>query len=105
MEAVQLAGMGHYVEREVQGTPPDVLDVGVAQLRVDAEHALAKNFGAAANGAAGFREEGGASSEEQAAVGREAVIVEVILGVEDHAIARAELNGEFFGQNFRDDDV
>jgi len=51
----------------------------VAQLRVDGEHAAAEDFGAAANGGAGFGEEGGASAEEHAAVRREAVIVEIFL--------------------------
>src|SRR5882757_2351227 len=105
METIELAGVGHYVEGEIEGAAPDVFDLCVAQLRVDGDHAAAEDFGAAADGGAGFGEEGGASAEEHAAVRREAVVVEIIFGVEDHAIARAEFGGDFFGQNFRDDDV
>jgi len=93
MEAVELAGVGHYVEGEIEGAAPDISDFGVAQLRIDGKHAAAEDFSAAANGAAGFGEEGGASAEEHAAVGRQAVVVEIIFGVEDHAIARTELGG------------
>src|SRR5713226_5001126 len=105
MDAVELAGVGHYVEGEIEGAAPDVFDFGVAQLRVDGEHTAAEDFGAAADGAAGFGEEGGASAEEHATVGREAIVVQIVFGVEDHAIARAKFGGEFFGQDFGDDDV
>src|SRR6266403_1203464 len=105
MEAVELAGVGHYVEGEIEGAAPDVFDFGGAQLRVNGEHTAAEDFSAAADGAAGFGEEGGASAEEHAAVRREAVVVEIVFGVEDHAIARTEFGGKFFGQCFRDDDV
>src|SRR5258705_119860 len=62
MEAVELAGVGHYVEGEIEGAAPDISDFGVAQLRIDGKHAAAEDFSAAANGAAGFGEEGGASA-------------------------------------------
>src|SRR5579859_7658595 len=79
VEGVELTGVGHDVESEVERATPDVIDFGVAQLRVDREHASAQDFGAAANGAGGFRKEGGAAAEEHAAVGREPVVVEIIL--------------------------
>src|SRR5260370_40645992 len=104
-EAVELVGVGHDVEGEVQRAAPDVIDLGVAQLRIDSQHAAAQNFGAAANGAAGFGEKGSASAEEHAAVRGEAIVVQIILGIVDHAIAGAELGGEFFRQDFGDDDV
>src|SRR6476661_3193960 len=44
-------------------------------------------------------------SGKKAAVGCEAVVVEIILGVEDHAVAGAYFGGEFFRQDFGDDDV
>ena len=88
VQAVELAGVGHDVEGEIEGAAPDVLDFGFAQLGIDAEHATVKDFGAAADRAAGFREERGASAEKHAAVGGEAVVVQIILGIVDHAIAR-----------------
>ncbi len=105
MEAVELASVGHDVEGEIERAAPDVFDFGIAQLRIDGEHAAAKNFCAAANGAAGFGKERGTAAEKHAAVWREAVVVQIIFGIEDHAIAGAELGGEFFGQDFGDDDV
>src|ERR1700736_6824443 len=54
VQAVELAGVGHDVEGEVERAAPDVFDFGFAQLGIDGEHATAKNFGAAADGAAGF---------------------------------------------------
>jgi hypothetical protein len=105
VETVELTGMRHDVEREIERAAPNVFDCGVAQLRVNAKHAAAENFRAAANGAAGFGEERGSAAEQHAAVGREAIVVKIVLGIVDHAIARAQLGSQFFGQNFGNDDV
>jgi len=51
MEAVELAGVGHYVEAKIEGAAPDVFDLYVAQLRIDGKHAAAEDFSAAADGA------------------------------------------------------
>ena len=69
VQAIELSGVGHDVEGEIQRAAPDVLDFGFAQLGIDAEHAAAKNFGAAANGAGGFGEKRGAAAEEHTTVG------------------------------------
>src|SRR6266849_4017771 len=89
MQAVELAGVGHDVEGEVERAAPDVFDLGVAELRIDAEHAAAKNFGAAANGVGGFGEKCCAAAKEHAAVGSEAKVVQIIFRVVDHAVAGA----------------
>src|SRR5258707_6935903 len=96
MEAVELAGVGHYVEGEIEGAAPDVFDLCVAQLGVDGEHAAAEDFSAAADGVAGFGEEGCASAEEHAAVRREAGEVEVIFRVEVHAVSAAQFSSDPF---------
>ena len=99
VHAVELAGVGHDVEGEVERASPDVFDFGVAELGIDVDHAAAQDFGAAADGLVVLGEEGGASAEQHTAVGREAVVVEIILRVVDHAVARAE----FVRQSFRKD--
>src|ERR1700730_8519307 len=82
VKAVELAGVGHDVEREIERAAPDVFDFRVAQFGIDGEHAAAKNFRAAANGAACLGEERGSAAEEHATVGRESVVVEIVFGVE-----------------------
>src|SRR5260370_36589187 len=54
VEAVELASMGQDVEGEIERAAPDVFDFGIAQLRIDREHAAAKNFCAASTAPAGF---------------------------------------------------
>src|SRR5215472_190445 len=101
---VDFSGVGHDVEGEVERAAPDVFHFGVAELRVDVNHSAAKDFRALANGAFGFGEKGGAAAEQHAIVGREAVIVEEVLGVVDHAVARAEFSGKIGWQNFGSND-
>ena len=84
-----MAGVGHDVEGEVERATPNIFEFCALQLRIDLEHSLTQEIGAAADGAGGFREEGGAASKEHAAVGREAVVVQIIFGIVDHAIVGA----------------
>src|SRR6267378_2845865 len=105
VHAVNFSRVRHDVQREIESAAPDEFDFGFAQLRVDGDHAAAENFGALANGVFGFRKEGGAASEEHTIVRREAVVVEKMLRVVDHAVARAEFARQIAGQNFRRDDV
>jgi len=97
MEAVELAGVGHYVEGEIEGAAPDVFDLYVAH-GVDGEHAAAEDFGAGGGWCCWFRGRRRRVRRRACAVRREAVVEEIIFGVEDHAIARAEFGGDFFRQ-------
>jgi len=105
IHAVELSGVRHYIKREIEGSAPDKFYCGVAQLRVNIDHAAAENFGALAHGVFGFRKEGGAASEEHAIVRRETVVVKKIFRVVDHAIARAKFAGQIRRKNFRGNDV
>ena len=67
---------------------------------IDVDHAAAQNFGAAADGLVGLGEECGAAAEQHAAVGSEPVVVEIVLRIVDHAVARAEFVRQRFRQNF-----
>ena len=97
--------MRHDVQREIESAAPDEFDFNVAQLRVHIDHAATQNFRALADGAFGFRKEGGAAAEKHAIVRREAVVVQKVFRVVDHAVARAEFARQIAGQNFRGDDV
>jgi len=80
------------------GAAPDVFDFGIAQLGIDGDHAAPENFRAAANGAAGFGKERGTAAKEHAAVGREAVVVQIIFGIEDHAMRGLSSAASFSGR-------
>src|SRR5260221_10719791 len=70
MHAVDFSRVRHYVHCEIECAAPDVFDFCVAQLGIDFDHSLAEEFGAFADGAFGFGEEGCAATEEHAIVGR-----------------------------------
>ena len=105
VHAVDFSGVRHYVKSEIESAAPDEFNFGVAQLGVDADHTAAENFRALTHGVFSFRKESGAASEEHAVVGREAVVVEKMFGVVDHAVAGAKFAGQVGGENFRGDDV
>src|SRR6202521_214208 len=105
IHAVEFSRVRHDVQREIERAAPDEFDFGVAQLRVDADHAAAKNFRALAHGVFGFRKEGGSAAEEHALVRREPVVVEKMFRVVDHAVARAEFARQIAGKTSRGDDV
>src|SRR5260370_29141076 len=69
VEAVELAGVGHDVEGKIESASPDVRDCCGLQLRIDAEHSLPQDLGAAADGAGGFRGKSGAGAGGHAAGG------------------------------------
>src|SRR6516162_11422649 len=66
---VQLAGMWHYVKGKIEGAAPGIVDFRIAQLRIDADHALTQEFRAFPHGTFGLREKRGTASEEHAVVG------------------------------------
>src|SRR5260370_39663034 len=103
--AVYFSSVRHDIESEIERAAPDEFYFGVAQLGINADHTAAEDFGALAHGVLGFREERGAASEEHAIVRREAVVVEKVFGVVDHAVARAEFAREVTGQDFGGDDI
>src|SRR5579862_7623476 len=63
VHAVDATSVGHNIKREVKSSAPDKFDLSVAQLRIDADHALAKDFGAFAYSVFGFGEKCGATAE------------------------------------------
>src|SRR5690349_3329756 len=100
VEAIHLARVRHDVEGEVQRAAPGVSHFGITQLRVNADHAAAQYFGAAANGVSRLRKEGGAASEEHAIVRRKSVVIKVVLGIEDHPVVGAVLARQFLREWF-----
>ena len=105
VHAIHLASVRHDVKSEIQGSSPDVFNFRVPQLRVNADHALAQDLGAFADGLLVFWKECSASTEEHSPIGRQAVIVEIVLGVVDHAVAGAQFARHRFRQDFGRDDV
>src|SRR5208283_3226279 len=103
VHAVKLSGVRHDVEGKVERASPDVVNFGVGELRIHADHAVTENCGAAADGLIVLREKRSAPAKQHAPVGGEAVIVEIVLGVVDHAVARAELLRQLLRQDFRGD--
>src|SRR4051794_22745389 len=89
INSVRLPGMRHGVKTKVEGTSPCVFDLRIAQLGIDFNQIPAQNFSAALDGVLGFGEERRASAEKHAIVGREAVIMKIVLGIVDHAVAWA----------------
>src|SRR5215472_109067 len=102
---VDFSSMRHDVESEVERAAPNVFHFGVAELRVDVNHAPPKNFCALANRVFGFGEKGSATAEQHAIVRGQAIVVEEVLGVVDHAVARADFEGKVGWQNLGSDDV
>ena len=105
IHAFDFSSVRHDIESEIERAAPDEFYFSVVQLGINADHTAAENFGALAYGVLGFREERGAASEEHAIVRREAVVVEKVFGVVDHAVPRAEFASEIGRQNLRGDDV
>src|SRR5215469_1108330 len=97
--------MRHDVKGKIERSAPDMLDFRIAQLRINADHALTQEFGAIPYGAVGFREKRGAAPEEHAIVGSEPVIVQKMLGVVDHAVAGAEFARQVRRQRLGGNDV
>src|SRR5712692_5777832 len=72
VHVVNFSRVRHDVKSEIKRAAPDKFDPGIAQLRVNVDHAAAENFRALAHGVLCFGEKGGAASEEQAIVRRQA---------------------------------
>src|ERR1700741_4477601 len=105
MHAIERSGMRHDVKGKVERASPDVLNFGVAQPRITAKHALAQTLGTFSHRPLRFRKKCGASAEEHAVVRGESVVIEKMLGVVDHAVARAQFARQARGQRLRGNDV
>ena len=99
-----LPGVGHDVESEVERASPDVVDLGVAELRINLDHSAPQNFRALPNSLVRLREKRRPPAEKHAAIRREPVVVQVVFRIVDHAVARAQFAGKRFGKNLRRDD-
>ena len=104
VHAVDLSGMGHDVKSKIERAAPDIFDAGIGELRINMYHSAPQDLSASPDRLLAFRKECGAAAEEHAAVRREAVVVQKVFGVENHAMARAQFAGERWRQNFGGDD-
>src|ERR1035441_2226781 len=104
IDAIDLPRMRHDVETKIEGAAPDVFDLGIAQLRINADHAEAQKLSALADSPIGLREKRSAAAEQHAIVGSEPIVINVVLGIVDLTIARAQFAGQRLRKNFGSDD-
>src|SRR5580693_9210213 len=88
------------MSNEVERAAPDVVDLGVAELGIDVDHAAAQDGGAPADRLISLGKERGAAPEQHAAVRSEAIVVKIVLRVVDHPVARAEVLRQLLRQHF-----
>src|ERR1700691_6261419 len=99
VHTVKLSRVRHDVEGEVERASPNVVDLDVAELGINVDHAATQDLCALAHGPVSLRKECGAPAKQHAAIWREAVVVEIVFRIIDHAIARAEFAGQRLGKN------
>src|SRR5438094_3856042 len=104
VHAIHLPGMRHDVEGEVERASPDIVDLGVAQLRIDIDHAPPQNLCALSYRLIALWKERGATTEQHSAIWCEPVVIKKILGVVNHPVARTEFPRKFLRQHFRRED-
>src|SRR5208337_4091291 len=100
IDAVQFPRVRHDVETEIERATPRVFNLGVAQLRIDADHPQTQNLSALADGPGSLWKEGGTAAEQHASVGSEPVVIKIVFRVVDLTIARTQFVGQSFREHF-----
>src|SRR5579862_1234728 len=83
---VDAPGVGHNIKSEIERASPYKFHFRIAQLRIDADHALAQNLRALANSVFAFGKKCGATAKKHAAIGGKPIVIKKVFGVVDHAV-------------------
>src|SRR6185369_17638113 len=91
IHAIHLSRVRHDVKSEIEGSSPDEFHFRILQLWVHLYHSPPQDFCASTDRICCFGKKGRTSTKQHAPIRREPVVVQVILGVVDHAIPWTQL--------------